>query len=160
MVEIHFSMLWSKRHRIFQWFLAWFWDSKNPLKMRCLWLQSIGKWISTMCMTQKPKFHRLRNWMNTSRKKFERKNNFPKRLCFPSAMSRFHKSTKMGFPRNPPKMVEFHENRKSSEMVVRGWYMTHFDRRDLQKSKKLFWGRFRITSDFSGPICEISWFFH
>ena len=75
-------------------------------------------------------------------------------------MSRFHKSTKMGFPRNPPKMFEFHENRKLSEMVVRGWYMTHFDRRDLQKSKKLFWGRFRITSDFSGPICEISWLFH
>ena len=75
-------------------------------------------------------------------------------------MSRCHRSTKIGIPGNPQKMVEFHENRKSPEMVVGDWYMTHFDRRDLLKSKKLAWGRFRNMPDLPGPICEILRFFH
>ena len=58
--------------------------------------------------------------------------------------------------RKSAKMVELHNNRKSLEMVVRGWYMTHFDRRDLLKSKKLVWGGFSNMSDYSGPICEFS----
>ena len=56
-------------------------------------------------------------------------------------------------------MVEFHENRKSPEMVVGDWYMTHFDRRDLLKSKKLVWGRFRNMPDLPGPICDFLRFF-
>ena len=92
-------------------------------------------------------------------KKCSRKNNFPRILCFPSAMSHIRKSTKMGFPGNRPKMPQLHKFRKSSEMVVRGWYMTHFDRRDLLQSKKQVWGGFRNLSDLPGPICEISRFF-
>ena len=49
-----------------------------------------------MLFTQKPKFHRLRNQMNISSKKSSRKNNFPRILCFPSAMSHIHISTKNG----------------------------------------------------------------
>ena len=33
-------------------------------------------------------------------------------------------------------MLELHKIRKLSEMVVRGWYMPHFNRRDLLNSKK------------------------
>ena len=97
--------------------------------------------------------------MNNSRKINFQKNNFPCFNSFPSAMSWFCWLTKMRFSENPPKMVEIHENRKSSEMVVRGWYMAHFDRRDLLKSKKLVWGRSRNMPDLPGPICEFSRFF-
>ena len=36
---------------------------------------------------------------------------------------------------------------KSSEMVVRGWYMTHFDRRDILNSKKIGLGWYCNYSD-------------
>ena len=39
-------------------------------------------------------------------------------------------------------------------MVVRGWYMTHFDRTDLLHSKKQVWGGFRNYSDLQKPIYE------
>ena len=55
-------------------------------------------------------------------------------------MSWFWKSSNMQFLGNPWKMVDFHRNRKSSEMVVWGWYMTHFDRRDILNSKKNMFG--------------------
>ena len=80
--------------------------------------------------------------MNDSRKKKNVKNDFLNLFGFLSAKSHFHKSTKTRFPENSPKMVELHEYRNSSEMVVRGWYMTHFDRRDIPKSKKIGLGRF------------------
>ncbi len=92
-------------------------------------------------------------------KKISRKNNFPRILCFPSTMSHIHKSTKMRFPGNRPKMAQLHKNTTSSKMVAWGWYMTHFNRRDLLNSKKLVWdgfhnlpdlpGRFAIFLDFS-----------
>ena len=129
-------------------------------KNRNFWLWSIGKSILTMHMTQKPKFHRLRNQMSISRKKFARKNNFPKRLCFPSGMSWFCKFTKMGFPEIPGKMVKLHNYIKSWEMVARGWYTAHFNRTDILNTKKISLDGFCHLSNFSGPICEISRFFH
>ena len=106
-------------------------------------------------MTQKPKFHHLRNPMSNSRNKIVQKINFAWFNSFPSAMSWFWKSSKMWFPENPPKMVELHNYIKSSEMVVRGWYMTHFDRKDLLRSKKFVSDRFHILPDLPGTICEI-----
>ena len=44
-------------------------------------------------------------------------------------------------------------------MVVRGRYMTHFDRRDLLKSKKLVWDRFRNMPALQRSICEFLGFF-
>ena len=97
-------------------------------------------------MTPKPKFHRLRNQMNSSSKKMSQTNYFPRIFGFPSAMSHIHKSTKMRFPGNQPKMPHLHRNITSSEMVVRGWYMTYFDRRYLTISKKIGLGWFpRLT---------------
>ena len=46
-------------------------------------------------------------------------------------------------------------DRKSSIMVTRGWYLTHFDNRDLLKSKKIDLGGFRNMPYLHGPICEI-----
>ncbi len=65
----------------------------------------------------------------------------------------------MGFPGNPPKIIEIRQNRKSSKMVVWGWYMTHFDRRDFLKPKKIDLDDFRILPDLQEPICEFSDFF-
>ncbi len=98
-------------------------------------------------MTQKPKFHRLRDQIDNSRKKYQDKIIFSNFYGFPSAMSHFHKSTKTRFPENPSKVVQLHNYIKSSEMVVRGWYLTHFDRRDILNSKKIGLGWF---CDFSG----------
>ena len=95
-----------------------------------------------MFLTRKPKFHRFRNQMNNSRKKKSRKNNFPMILCFPSAMSHMHKSTKMGFPGNQLKITQLHQNITSSEMVVRGWYMTHFWPQGPPKLQKIGLGWF------------------
>ena len=69
------------------------------------------------------------------------------------------KSTKMGFPGNPPKIIEIRQNRKSSKMVVWGWYMTHFDRRDCLMPKKIDLDDFRILPDLQDPICEFADFF-
>ena len=44
-------------------------------------------------------------------------------------------------------------------MVVRGWYMTHFDRRDLLHSKKICLDGFCTFSDLYVLICEFSRFF-
>ena len=44
-------------------------------------------------------------------------------------------------------------------MVVRGWYMTHFDRRDLLQSKKQVWGGFRNLSGLPSPIRDFFRFF-
>ena len=100
-------------------------------------------------MTQKPKFHRLRDQMNNSRNKYQDKIIFSNFYGFPSAMSHFHKSTKTRFPENPSKVVQLHNYIKSSEMVVRGWYMTHFDRRDILNSKKIGLGWYCNYSDSS-----------
>ena len=37
-------------------------------------------------------------------------------------------------------------------MGGRGWYMTHFDRRDLLHSKKQVWGAFHNLSGLPSPI--------
>ena len=58
-----------------------------------------------------------------------------------------------------PKMTQLHGPLTLSKMVVRGWYMAHFDRRDLLNSKKQVWGGFRNLPDLQGPICEFSRFF-
>ena len=110
-------------------------------------------------MTQNPKFPNLRNQMNDSRRKKNVKNDFLNFFGFLSAKSHFHKSTKTRFPENPSKVVQLHKSINSSRMVVRGWYMTHFDRRDLLHSKKLGVGWLRTFSDCHGPICEFSRFF-
>ena len=49
---------------------------------------------------------------------------------------------------------------KSSEMVVRGWYMIHFDRRDVLNTKKICLDGFRNLSDIQWPIRDFLWFFH
>ncbi len=85
--------------------------------------------------------------MNNSSTKNGYKHIFPQNNSFLSDMSHIQKSPKMGFSGNPSKTVELHNNRKSSEMVARGWYMTHFDRRDFLNSKKIGLGEFRDFSD-------------
>ena len=62
----------------------------------------------------------------------------------------------MGFPENPLKILQLRDHITSSKMVVRGWYMTHFDRRDLLNSKKI---GFRNMPGLYVPICEIFRFF-
>ena len=104
-------------------------------------------------------FPRARNIKNISQKINSRKNYFFKNLNFLKAVSYIHKSTKMRFPGNRPEMLKLHYHITSSKMVVRGWYMTHFDRRDLLNSKKQVWGGFRNLPDLCGPICEFSRFF-
>ena len=64
-------------------------------------------------------------------------------------------STKMSFLENRPKMPQLHGPITFSKMVVRGWYMPHFDRRDLLDSKKQVWGGFRNLPGLYGPISEI-----
>ena len=95
-----------------------------------------------MLFLQKLKFPIPRTLMDISQKKMLRKNYFPRINSFPSAMSHMHKSTKMRFPGNRPKMVQLHKNITSSKMVVRGWYMSNFDHRDLLNSKKIGLGWF------------------
>ena len=99
------------------------------------------------------------NPIDISQKILRRKNYFPRILCFSPAMSHIHKSTKMRFPGNRPKMPQLLKNIISSKMVVRGWYITHFDRRDLLDSEKNVWGGFPNFPDHSGPICDFSRFF-
>ena len=74
-------------------------------------------------------------------------------------MVHIRKPTQMGFPEIRPKMPQLHGPITFSKMDVRGWYMPHFDRRDLLTSKKQVWGGFRNLSDLYGPICEILRFF-
>ena len=97
--------------------------------------------------------------MDISRRKKPRKYNFPWLPTFFSDLSWICKSTKMWFLGKPRKIAEFHNYRKPSKMVVWGWYMTHFDRRDLLNSKKLVLDRFRNLPDLPGPICKIFDFF-
>ena len=105
-------------------------------KIRDCRVQSVVKSFQSLFLTPKPKFHRLRNQMNSSSKKMSQTYYFPRIFGFPSAMSHIHKSTKMRFPGNQPKMPHLHRKTTSSEMVVRDWYMTYFDRRYLIISKK------------------------
>ena len=65
----------------------------------------------------------------------------------------------MRFPENPLKILQLRDHITSSKMVVRGWYMTHFDRSDLLNSKKISLGGFCNLPDLCGPICEFSRFF-
>ena len=44
-------------------------------------------------------------------------------------------------------------------MVVRGWYMAHFDRRDFLNTKKIGLGGFRNLPDLPRSIREILGFF-
>ena len=74
------------------------------------------------------------NPIDISQKILRRKNNFPWNVIFSPEMSHICTSAKIGFPGNQPKMPQLHKNTTSSEMVVRGWYMTHIDRRDLLNS--------------------------
>ena len=71
-------------------------------------------------------------------------------------MSHIHKSTKMRFPGNRPKMPQLLKNIISSKMVVRGWSMTLFDYRDLLNSEKNVWDGFHHLSAIPGPICDFS----
>ena len=112
-----------------------------------------------MFFLQKPKFPILRTLVDISQKKISRTNYFLRKLCFSPEIWHIRKSTKMGFPGNQPKMAQLHKNTTSWEMVVRGWYMTHFDRRDLLNSKKLVWDGFHNLPDLPGPICDFSRFF-
>ena len=99
------------------------------------------------------------NLIDISQKILRRKNYFPSSIIFSPAMSHILISTKMGFSINQPKMGQLHKNTTSSEMVVRGWYTTHFDRRDLLNSKKLCWGGFPNLRGLPGPIRDFSRFF-
>ena len=97
--------------------------------------------------------------MNNSRNIIYAKNNFLEFFGFLSTKSHSRISPKMWFSGNLPEKVKFPKYIKSSEMVVRGWNMTHFDRRDLLKYKKIGLGWFCYLSDLQEPICEISDFF-
>ena len=88
-----------------------------------------------------------------------RKNYFPWNVIFSPEISHIHTPTKIGFPRNKPKMHQLHKNTTSSKMVVRGWYMTHFDHRDLLNSEKKVWDGFHNLPALPGPICDFSRFF-
>ena len=158
--KIHFTRIWHLRYRIFWGFLESQNQAKNQWKNGGPWFRILVKWILPMFGTQNPKFPRLRNRMNNSRGKKWQKINFPCFNSFPSGMSWFCKFTKMGFPEIPEKMVELHNYIKSWEMVARGWYTAHFDRTDLLNTKKIGLDGFCHLSNFSGPICEISRFFH
>ena len=56
-------------------------------------------------------------------------------------------------------MVELYKYRKSPEMVVQGWHMTHFNRKDILNTKKLCLGGFRNFPDLPRSIREILGFF-
>ena len=99
------------------------------------------------------------NQMNISQKILRRENYFPWNVIFSPEMSHICTSAKIGFPGNQPKIPQLHKNTTSSEMIVRGWYMTHIDRRDLLNSKKKGWGGFHNLSGLPGPICDFSRFF-
>ena len=104
--------------------------------------QSVVKTSKPMFMTQNLKFPTARDLKNISQKIISRKNDFPQNNSFLTAIWHIHTSTKMGFPGNQPKMAQLYGPLTFSKMVVRGWYMPHFDRRDLLNSKKQVWGWF------------------
>ena len=112
-----------------------------------------------MFLLQKPNFPMHMNLINISQKILRRKNYFPSNIIFSPAKSHILISTKMGFSINQPKMGQLHKNTTSSEMVVRGWYTTHFDRRDLLNSEKNVWGGFPNLRGLHGPIRDFSRFF-
>ena len=109
-----------------------------------------------MFFIHKPKFPIPRTLIDISQKILWRKNCFPKNNSFSPEISHIHKPTKIGFPRNQPKMHQLHKNTTSSKMVVRGWYMTRFDRRDLLNSEKKVWDGFHNLPALPGPICDFS----
>ena len=97
--------------------------------------------------------------MRISRRMIMLKIIFPWNNSFLSDMSHVHKSTKKRFPGDPPKVVQLQNNRKSAKMVVWGWYMTHFDRKNILNSKKICLGGFRNLSDLQRSIHEFLGFF-
>ena len=111
-----------------------------------------------MFLVQKPKFPMRMNLIDISQKILRRKNYFPRILCFSPEISHIHTPTKMGFPRNQPKIAQLRKNTTSSKMVARGWYMTHFDRRDLLNSEKKVWDGFHNLPALPGLICDFSRF--
>ena len=92
--------------------------------------------------------------MNKSRNKIHAKNYFLDFFGFFPTKSHSRISPKMRFSGNLPEIVKFPKYIKSSEMVVRGWYMAHFHRRDFLKSKKIGLGGFRNMPDPQRSICE------
>ena len=74
--------------------------------------------------------------MNNSRNIIYAKNNFLDFFGFLSAKSHSRISPKMWFSGNLPEKVKFPKYIKSPIMVVWGWYMTHFDCRDILMYKK------------------------
>ena len=84
---------------------------------------------------------------------------FLEKIVFPLRCHDFANLQKIRLPEIPPNMARLHKYRKSSEMVVRGWYMTHFDRRNVLNSEKLGFGRFRTFSDHQRSIFDFSMFF-
>ena len=100
--------------------------------------------------------------MNNSRNKYMRKMNFPKRLCFLPVKSQIRKLSKIvknAVSWKSAKSGPTSKSCKSWIMVVRGRYMTHFDRRDLLKSKKTGLGGFRNLSDLQRSIHQFLRFF-
>ena len=69
------------------------------------------------------------------------------KIVFPLQCHAFANLQKMRLLENPPKMARLHKYRKSSEMVVQGWHMTHYNRKDILNTKKLCLGGFRNLSD-------------
>ena len=65
----------------------------------------------------------------------------------------------MGISGDQPKMTQLHKNTITSKMVVRGWYMTFFYRRDLLNCKKYVWGGFHNLSNLPRPIWDFLGFF-
>ena len=68
-------------------------------------------------------------------------------MVFPLQCHTFANRRKCDFREIRQEMVEFQNYIKSSEMVVRGWYMTHFDRRDILNYKKIGLGWYCNYSD-------------
>ena len=58
-------------------------------------------------------------------------------MVFPLQCHTFANRRKCDFRVIRQEMAKLQNYIKSSEMVVRGWYMTHFDRRDVLNTKKI-----------------------
>ena len=90
-----------------------------------------------MFLLQKPKFPMHMNLIDICQKIFRRKNYFPWNVIFSPEISHIHTPTKIGFPRNKPKMHQLHKNTTSSKMVVRGWYRGFSQKVLVQRYKKI-----------------------
>ena len=79
-------------------------------------------------------------------------NYFSNFMVFPLQCHTFANRRKCDFRVIRQEMAKLQNYIKSSEMVVRGWYMTHFDRRDVLNTKKICLDGFRNLSDIQWPI--------